>query len=79
MLFRSIRDTSARTRRKEFDGLLERTLEEQKEKKKPKKPVVDENQFTLPGPTPAAVDQAAEQKASAEGILLNGGLFHLSL
>ena len=45
----SIRDTSTRTRRKEFDGLLERTLEEQKKKKKPKKPVVDENQFTLDG------------------------------
>ena len=45
----AIRDTSARTRRKEFDGLLERTLEEQKKKKKPKKPVVDENQFTLDG------------------------------
>ena len=43
MLFRS------RTRRKEFDGLLERTLEEQKKKKKPKKSVVDENQFTLDG------------------------------
>ena len=45
----AIQDTSARTRRKEFDGLLERTLEEQKKKKKPKKPVVDENQFTLDG------------------------------
>lgn len=45
----SIRDTSTRARRKEFDGLLERTLEEQKKKKKPKKPVVDENQFTLDG------------------------------
>ena len=45
----AIQDTSARTHRKEFDGLLERTLEEQKKKKKPKKPVVDENQFTLDG------------------------------
>ena len=45
----AIQDTSARTRRKEFDGLLERTLEEQKKKKKPKKSVVDENQFTLDG------------------------------
>lgn len=44
-----IRNTRARTRRKEFDGLLERTLDEQKKKKKPKKPVVDENQFTLDG------------------------------
>ena len=45
----TIKDTSTRTRRKEFDGLLERTLEEQKKKKKPKKPVVDEDQFTLDG------------------------------
>ena len=41
--------TSTRTRRKELDGLLERTLNEQQKKKKPKKPVVDENQFTLDG------------------------------
>ena len=35
--------------RQTYDGLLERTLEEQKKKKKSKKPVVDENQFTLDG------------------------------
>ena len=45
----TIKDASTRTRRKEFDGLLERTLAEQKKKKKPKKPVVDEDQFTLDG------------------------------
>ena len=45
----TIKDTSTRTQRKEFDGLLERTLEEQKKKKKPKKSVVDEDQFTLDG------------------------------
>ena len=45
----TIKAVSAHTRRKEFDGLLERTLEEQKKKKKPKKPVVDEDQFTLDG------------------------------
>lgn len=45
----TIKDTSAHARRKEFDGLLERTLAEQKKKKKPKKPVVDEDQFTLDG------------------------------
>ena len=45
----TIKAVSAHTRRKEFDGLLERTLEEQKKKKKSKKPVVDEDQFTLDG------------------------------
>ena len=45
----AIRAESARVQRQTYDGLLERTLEEQKKKKKSKKPVVDENQFTLDG------------------------------
>ena len=45
----TIQDTSTRARRKEFDGLLERTLEAQTKKRKSKKPVVDEDQFTLDG------------------------------
>lgn len=45
----TIKAESARVQRQTYDGLLERTLEEQKKKKKSKKPVVDENQFTLEG------------------------------
>jgi len=45
----TIRTESARVQRQTYDGLLERTLEEQKKKKKSKKPVVDEDQFTLDG------------------------------
>ena len=45
----TIRTESARVQRQTYDGLLERTLEAQKKKKKPKKPVVDEDQFTLDG------------------------------
>lgn len=45
----TIKTESARVQRQTYDGLLERTLEEQKKKKKSKKPVVDENQFTLDG------------------------------
>ena len=45
----TIKAESARVQRQTYDGLLERTLEEQKKKKKSKKPVVDENQFTLDG------------------------------
>ena len=45
----AIRAESARVQRQTYDGLLERTLEEQKKKKKSKKPVVDEDQFTLDG------------------------------
>ena len=45
----TIRTESARVQRQTYDGLLERTLEAQKKKKKTKKPVVDEDQFTLDG------------------------------
>ena len=40
--------SNARVQRQSYDGLLARTQEEQK-KKKPKKPAVDEGQFTLAG------------------------------
>ncbi len=42
----TIKAVSSRTRRKDFDGLLERTQGERKERKS-KKSVVDENQFTF--------------------------------
>ena len=44
----TIKTESARIQRKTYDGLLERTLEEQK-KKKSKKLVVDEGQFSIAG------------------------------
>lgn len=44
----TVKVESARVRRQSFDGLLERTQEERK-KKKPKKPAVDEGQFTMVG------------------------------
>ena len=44
----TIKIESARIQRKTYDGLLERTLEEQK-KKKSKKLVVDEGQFSIAG------------------------------
>ena len=44
----TIKMESARVQRRTYEGLLERTLEERK-KKKSKKPVVDENQFSIAG------------------------------
>ena len=44
----TIKMESARVQRQTYDGLLERTLEEQK-KKKSRKPVVDEDQFSIAG------------------------------
>lgn len=44
----TIKAESARVQRQSYDGLLERTLAEQK-KKKSKKPVVDEGQFSIAG------------------------------
>ena len=44
----TIKEAGSRTRRQDFDGLLERTMEERK-KRKSKKPAVDENQFTIDG------------------------------
>ena len=44
----TIKMESAHVQRRTYEGLLERTLEERK-KKKSKKPVVDENQFSIAG------------------------------